>query len=485
MPVLLSLPARFRALLLVALLAAGTPAPLHAHLKLVRSTPAAGDTLRVAPIQLLLVFSERPELRFTVVRLTGPGGREIALDVPAQAIEGAVGEILVPIRERLGAGEYTVSWQTGSSDGHPIRGRFRFVVAGDGAGAPVVPPAGGATAGAIPGAAAGANDSAHGHDAPLGVHDSTQAHQEEEVATELPFVFRVGRWIEFGALLLLVGTVVYSRYVLPSLAGELAPPRADALRRARAIGLTAGAVLLAASLARLFGHTAAMHGAPGALDPGNLGGMVWGTRWGLGWASGVLGALITIVAIATARDEPPSRLAGLGAIAASAAPAFTGHAVATGGWLHVPAVSFDLLHVVGAAAWLGTLATIALAGVPAALAADKGIRHQAVARQFLAFHPIGLAAVGAVLLSGIGSSWIRLGSIAQLTMSNYGSVLLFKVYAFLFVGLVGLYNWKKVLPRLGDSVGTHRIRRSVVVELVIGIVVLAMTALLVVTEPPN
>ncbi|MHB0949130.1 MAG: copper resistance CopC/CopD family protein [Gemmatimonadaceae bacterium] len=488
MPVLLFRPRRRLLPALLLLLLAGLPARLQAHARLLSSTPAAGDTLRQSPAAIHLVFSERPELRFTTVRLLDADGREVQLAQPAMAIEGSEAGVLVAIREVLPAGTYRVEWQTGSADGHPIKGRFSFTVVA--AATPAAPGASGA-----PGAATDtsstlpsiANPVIAAPSAPLSFPDSSHlAHPDERegAAIEQPIGFRLARWIEFMALLVMAGTVVFGRFVLPAVADDGALT-ADAWRRARGAGLLAAAVLVLAALARLYAQGIAMHGPGGGLEPVMLTDMVGGTRWGLGWGLGVAGALLVIVALALRRGDSRHAFALVGALAACVSPAFTGHAAATEGGRHVPAVLFDVLHVTGAAAWLGTLTIMAAAAIPAAMTRPKEARGPAVARLFHAFHPVGLVAVGMVLLSGIGSSWIRLGSLAQLTMSNYGSVLLFKIYMFVLVGMLGAYNWKKVLPRLGDDAGTHRIRRTVAVELVIGMVVLGLTALLVITNPPR
>ncbi|HEY0995347.1 MAG TPA: CopD family protein [Gemmatimonadaceae bacterium] len=482
MPVLLSRPRPRLLPALLLLLLAAFPARLQAHARLLRSTPAANDSLREPPTAIHLVFSERPELRFTNVRLLA-GDREISLAEPAMAIEGAEAGILVAIRAALAPGKYRVEWQTGSADGHPIRGHFSFTVLA----APPAPGAGGAAGDTTVAVPSITNPVIAAPSAPLSFPDSSHlAHPDdrEGAAIEQPIGFRLARWIEFMALLAMAGAVAFGRFVLPAVADDAALS-ADAWRRARGAGLIAAAVLVLAALARLYAQGIAMHGPGKGLEPVMLTEMVGGTHWGLGWGLGVAGALLVIVALAARRGDARNAVALAGAIAACVSPAFTGHAVATEGALHVPAVLFDVLHVSGAAAWLGTLCMLAIAGVPAATARPTGERGLAVARLFRAFHPIGLVAVGLVLVSGIGSSWIRLGSLAQLTMSNYGSVLLFKIYMFVLVGLLGAYNWKKALPRLGDDAGTHRIRRTVAVELVIGMVVLGLTALLVVTNPPR
>jgi putative copper export protein len=59
------------------------------------------------------------------------------------------------------------------------------------------------------------------------------------------------------------------------------------------------------------------------------------------------------------------------------------------------------------------------------------------------------------------------------------------VLLFVCVALTGAYNWRRMLPALGDEAGARQIRRTASIELAIGAVVLAVTATLVVTPPPE
>ena len=52
------------------------------------------------------------------------------------------------------------------------------------------------------------------------------------------------------------------------------------------------------------------------------------------------------------------------------------------------------------------------------------------------------------------------------------------------VAALGFYNWRRVLPTLGDDDATHRLRRSARAELGLGLVVLLVTAVLVALPTP-
>lgn len=98
------------------------------HLRLVRSDPARDTTITAAPTAIRLWFSQTPTLAVTSVRLTGPGGRAVAL-APLQRDAARGAPVVALLRGQAGVGRYTVSWRTMSPDGHPVRGTFGFTVA--------------------------------------------------------------------------------------------------------------------------------------------------------------------------------------------------------------------------------------------------------------------------------------------------------------------------------------------------------------------
>ena len=103
---------------------AGATAVRHTHL--IKSTPAAGDTVRVAPREIRLWFSERPEVPFTSVTLLNTDSVKLAVGKAAAAADSL--EVAVPLPAELAPGNYAVLWRTASQDGHAARGRFEFSV---------------------------------------------------------------------------------------------------------------------------------------------------------------------------------------------------------------------------------------------------------------------------------------------------------------------------------------------------------------------
>src|SRR5687767_10849124 len=114
---------------LATLLAALALAGAAAHTRLSRSSPAAGEALREAPAAVRLWFSGRAELAFTRLRLLRADGGEVPLGAVAR-IDGSTSAFTIPIGATLPGGTYTVLWQTAAADGHPVKGRYSFTVAG-------------------------------------------------------------------------------------------------------------------------------------------------------------------------------------------------------------------------------------------------------------------------------------------------------------------------------------------------------------------
>ena len=179
-------------------------------------------------------------------------------------------------------------------------------------------------------------------------------------------------------------------------------------------------------------------------------------------------------------------MAAIGAAAAACAPALTGHARTT-----PPvglSVAMDVAHVVAACAWLGTLLTLLFTALPIV----RGTRSMAgigsgalVASLVRAFHPIALTCAAVVVASGFVAAWLRLPTVASLWESSYGRILLVKLAFVALVVVLGALNWRRLLPTLGDDRSARRITRTASAELTIAALVLAVTAVLVSTSPPE
>jgi copper transport protein len=91
------------------------------HAALVRAVPWDGAVVREAPSALSLTFNE--PISPLIIRLIGPDGKPIALrDV---AVENATISIPAPA---LARGSYVLSWRVISADGHPVGGSLVFSV---------------------------------------------------------------------------------------------------------------------------------------------------------------------------------------------------------------------------------------------------------------------------------------------------------------------------------------------------------------------
>ncbi|MEX2179046.1 MAG: copper resistance protein CopC [Gemmatimonadaceae bacterium] len=446
-----------RRLLSVALWLMLLPSVASAHTALSRSHPAKDSRLATAPARVTLWFTARPQLGFSSIRLLGPDG-EVPMERPTA---DTVNAIAANIGQRLPPGEYRVQWQTASADGHPIRGEFTFtVLTADGAQAPVP---------ATPVAAGGGDE--HADHAP-----SPEAHLRHSE-------YRTVRWVEFVALLTILGVLGLRAGVLPTLAAR-GVSTADAGDRARRLGQSAAGLYLLAAVVRLYTESVAVHGAERALDPDQLLPMLTATTWGFGWGAGVAGAVLVFLGwkLSKSRDIG-TPVVITGALGLAMSPALSGHAA--GSTPALLGIALDVLHVTAAGLWIGGLLLVVIAGIPAMRRLPEDTRDSAVAGLVNAFHPLALLCAPLVVLTGLGSSWLRLGNLSNLWATAYGVTLLWKLALFVMVVGLGLYNSLRARRRLGMATATRHVRLSASAELFFAALVLAATMTLIVTPVPS
>jgi copper transport protein len=171
-------------------------------------------------------------------------------------------------------------------------------------------------------------------------------------------------------------------------------------------------------------------------------------------------------------------------VALGFSPALSGHAAATGRWTGLSIVA-DGLHVIGAGGWLGGLLVVIAVGVPLALRLGGGRRGRAVADLIESFSPAAMLFAGLLAVTGVFAAWLHLTGISDLWTTPYGRTLLLKLALLLGVFGTGAYNWLRVKPSLGGVSAARHLRRSATVELLVGLLVLAVTAALVATPPPS
>lgn len=459
--------------LLLALLTL-VPAPALAHGGLRRSIPAKDAHLAIVPRELRLTFSEPSELSFSAVELRAPDGKSVPLGELVRAA-GDPNTLVAAITGPLfAAGTYTVVWRTAGADGHPVRGQFEFVIAGGAAGLVAED----AEVRGEPGATVPAPGQP---DAPM-AHNPVSLPAGGAFDAESPAYVTI-RWLQFIALLVVIGAVVFRYVVMRSVRAQHPPDSALAssvrLGAARA-GVWGAAALAVTGVLRLYAQSYALHGSANVLDPSLMGAMLIRTMWGWGWLLQLCGVILALIGFARARRAADRgwSLAALGVLALAVTPALSGHAAAVPD-ITALTIAVDALHVIGAGGWLGGLLILVSVGVPKALALPEDQRGPAIAHLVNAFSPAALVFAGLVGITGLFAAWINLGSLGALWQTPYGRTLIVKLAVLSAVAGTGAYNWLRVRPALGDVEGGRRITRSARVELAFGVMVLLVTAVLV------
>lgn len=437
---------------------------LHGALK--SSSPRAGDRLAAVPRELRLTFNERVELPLARVTLSGPSG-PVVLGAPALHPDSN-SVLVVPVGGPLSdAGAYTVRWRIAGADGHPVRDTFQFVIA---------PGAVGLADPAVA-TAPDARDTA-GH------HPSDAFPRGSSFDAESPLYVAI-RWLSFITLIGTIGMVAFR--ILLALAGRSGSlPHEFSLAAssyAAQLGLALTMALLGTALLRALAQSYALHGPAGAFSPGLATTMVLQTTWGRAWILHIAAALIALPGFWFARRGATAgwRVAAAAALGLSLAAAFSGHASAAQRLAPLPVIT-DALHILAVSGWLGALFAIVAIGLP--LAHQREDRTTVVAALIQAFSPTALVYAGVAVATGVFAAWIHLGSLPALWQSAYGRTLLAKVLLLAGVFLTGAYNWLRVRPALHEERGATRLGRSATAELVIGVLVLLVTAVLVATPTP-
>ncbi|MEU7035375.1 copper resistance protein CopC [Streptomyces sp. NPDC046237] len=114
------------ATLLGALLAGAAPASAHAALT--GSDPQDGAVVATAPKDVNLTFSEQVAMSDDSIRVLDPAGTRVDTAEIRDLCSGSIVRYGVGLRAGLPEGTYTVAWQTVSADSHPIAGAFTFSI---------------------------------------------------------------------------------------------------------------------------------------------------------------------------------------------------------------------------------------------------------------------------------------------------------------------------------------------------------------------
>lgn len=438
--------------LVVWLAGAFSPPPAAAHAALLRSDPASGGSLAESPPAITLWFSESVELRYssvTVLRADGSSVVTGALEAVGSPDEPAV---LVPLRDDLPRGSYTVVYSVLSAvDGHVSSGFFSFTI-----GDALMP----------------------------------SAEQQAELASRasastVPLaVSSVVRWLNLLAQGVLAGSFVFLAAILLPVARQSGAAGVPA-GRFRWLVFGALAVLVAGHLAAALVQTinATRSSAPGVvLDA--LPSILAETRYGAVWlARGTLLLAWALVAWSLLRGArlPAARGRGLllwvaGLVVAALVLLTTSlgsHAATRGGATSWPVLT-DWLHLIATSVWLGGIVGLLLSF---GLAPPGEPRHSLLGR----FSGLAIGAVAAMVVTGAISAWVEAYSWDGLVSTDYGTWLIVKLA--LVAGALGLgaHHFVNVRPRVDGAASGFR--RSLRLEVLLGVAVVLVTGVLTGTPP--
>ena len=429
-----------------------------AHAVVTSSQPAGGERLRTAPKEVSIQFSETVNTDLGGLKVLDGNGNRADYGDSSRPTPSSVRTTL---RAGLGDGTYVGNYKVVSSDGHAISGAIVFTVG---------------TASAI---------------------DVTKLAEKNDPTFEL--ISKVGQFITYLGALLTAGLALFVAFCY-----RPGPERRrlETTIRQASILTAFGAVTTIVAQAAL----ATGGGVGSAFSSGTLGPVL---RQGLGWSTSVLfiGLASCHLSADLAKQAARDGMAIVGGITIAASFVLWGHATESKtAWLAIPA---DVIHVAAAAVWFGGLVGLAIvlrsrrrlvspnsAPDPTTTDATTGEEGRSltatvdIVRRFS-----NLAAVSVVLLviAGTSLAYSELGSFAALTSTTYGQTLLIKLAVVASILFLAGYNRFFLLPWLfdrgddnfteDDETGWRTFRRTVLVEAVGLVAVLAITAVLVNTTP--
>ncbi len=394
-----------------------------AHAVLMKANPAANQQLDAAPAELELAFNEN--VGPVLFKLLDRAGKEVGQPGEVR-LDG--NSIFLPLGAPLGNGTYIVTYRVISADTHPVGGSFAFAI-----GEPV---AGGADAAVSGGAAS---------------------------AWVLPTY--LNRVVLYASMLLAAGSALL--LLIVSWPASVEP----GLRRQGRIAAIVAVAAFVVSMA--FGGADIVAGGAGALFSGAAWSAAMKSTLSVSAAIGIPAALLLAWAFGRRLEWP--LWTGLALLVASFL--VTGHAAtAAPAWLAATNVG---LHLVGGAFWFAAFAPLIATSTLAAAPEAGRVMDQ--------FSSRAMWLVGLVLLSGAVISWIQVRSPASLLTTDYGQRLLLKLALVVAILAIAYWNKTRLTPALtkGEGQAGARMARSIRIESVVMLLIVAAAASLTLPTPPR
>jgi copper resistance protein D len=295
---------------------------------------------------------------------------------------------------------------------------------------------------------------------------------------EIDVPLLVARWAHFLSLMMVCGASLFPLYALrarpkgESLRAFTATQRLIAL--AACLALVSAVAWVASSLATMVG------GFGDILDGDALAAFFFETSFGPIWLLR-LAMLVALVFVAARAPRRRTSLCAFLSCAVLASQAWLGHAAMRTGTELLVELSSYMAHVLAAGAWIGGL--FGLASLLASQGSRPGDAQPSECREALrSFSNVGLFAVSLIFVSGIANSVFRLKFLSDLFSTPYGFVILAKASLFGLMLITAAVNRWRLVPRLESGAREEApllaLRRNILIEQGLGVVVLGLAALL-------
>ena len=440
------------------------PAPVSAHNTLQATDPPDGAILAAAPAQVSFDFKTAVPLETATVQVIDATGAR----TDAALTHGATDDIVVAAVPPLGAGETTLRWRLVGPDGHPLTGRVALTVS-----PPATTPA---TAPVIttPGAAAAPTATTPAPPSPTpaqaGVSD-TDAAESLPVPDPWRWILRYGSYL---AVMAIIGIVLADRFIWRGVAEQ---PILGKIVRWALLTVAALALFQLLVVASDIADEAPWS-ALGSLDA------ALSTSVGIALAARILlaWALWALLFRTPTVDAGVRRSAvALSAVAMLGTWAWAGHS-STQRWAEL-GMPVDIAHHAAAALWITGLLVVGLF-------ATQQLSGPRLAPVVERLSTAASVAVAVIVLTGIIQSLRLVGSPGDLLAADHGKYLAIKLVVVAAMLGVAALNRRSVrngqlraAGAAGGGVDTRRLRRSILVEFGLGLIVIGITSAMVVSPP--
>jgi copper transport protein len=407
---------------------------VEAHAGLKSSEPPASSVLEQSPKEIVLNFGEAVEASFGSIRLFDSNSQSVALPTPKfveanGAIDAKTIQVEIP---ELQSGSYLVVWRVVSADSHPVQGAFAFQIGTKGL--------------------------------------NLESLSEEILASSsAPFAVRLtmgfARWLSFLGVMVMVGAMLLATRIVGF-------SRVDKIIFGSWITAFVGSTLVL-----LLQAPYALGQAMSVGEVFNAADDVLQTRLGT-WLvvrGTILLAFLILIRQRNLHDKSIYRMAAiLLGIGLFATFSISGHP----GMREFSALSIgtDIVHFLSVSAWMGGLVTLVLLG-------RKWQSESSLVISWFSF--TATISMPIMVATGVAQAWRMMEGFQNILSTTYGIVLSVKVLLVVVAIAAGTRARQVFKSKKVDQQDLRKIKfsRTVLAESMIGIAVLAVTAVLVSVPP--